>query len=145
MAPVAGGLGRAAVVFSSGFFGFFAHAGVLSALRVLSIDPIDLLMAHGLIPSSLPGKAQQEPTQPIEKVSPILIISDPPPFDPSDHHMVQPLGASMRADTVTNIRGERLIKLPECATDIILRVPRKLLRYRIPSACDGGDFPDLHT
>ncbi len=40
MAIAAGGVGRAAVVFSSGFFGFFAHAGVLSALRTLSIDPI---------------------------------------------------------------------------------------------------------
>jgi NTE family protein len=40
MAPVTRGIGRAAVVFSSGFFGFFAHAGVLSALRALSIRPI---------------------------------------------------------------------------------------------------------
>jgi NTE family protein len=40
MAVATGGIGRAAVVFSSGFFGFFAHAGVLSALRTLSIDPI---------------------------------------------------------------------------------------------------------
>jgi NTE family protein len=40
MAVATGGLGRVAVVFSSGFFGFFAHAGVLSALRTLSIDPI---------------------------------------------------------------------------------------------------------
>jgi NTE family protein len=40
MAVATGGIGRAAVVFSSGFFGFFAHAGVLSALRALSVDPI---------------------------------------------------------------------------------------------------------
>jgi len=40
MALATGRAGKAAVVFSSGFFGFFAHAGVLSALRTLSIDPI---------------------------------------------------------------------------------------------------------
>jgi NTE family protein len=40
MASVTAGLGSAAIVFSSGFFGFFAHAGVLSAIRSLSIDPI---------------------------------------------------------------------------------------------------------
>jgi NTE family protein len=40
MAPVTAGLGSAAIVFSSGFFGFFAHAGVLSAFRSLSIEPV---------------------------------------------------------------------------------------------------------
>lgn len=40
MAIAAAGANRAAVVFSSGFFGFFAHAGVLSALRAFAIDPI---------------------------------------------------------------------------------------------------------
>lgn len=37
--PKPGERGRTGVVFSSGFFGFFAHAGVLSALRERGIHP----------------------------------------------------------------------------------------------------------
>ena len=60
------GVSKVGVVFSSGFFGFFAHAGFLAALRELSIEPVAYAGASsgaiiaGMAASGLTGKAIRE-------------------------------------------------------------------------------------
>lgn len=63
MAIAAAGAIKAAVVFSSGFFGFFAHAGVLSALRAFEIDPIGYAgTSSGAIVAAMAASGMDDPS-----------------------------------------------------------------------------------
>jgi len=108
MAPVSGGLCKAAVVFSSGFFGFFAHAGVLTALRALSVDPIGYAgTSSGAIVAAMAASGMDD-----ESIRALLFNLKKKDFwDPSPFASLIRGGLRGFKGTTGYLRGERFTRL----------------------------------